>query len=46
MWLYGFEDTEDSVETNLAADGDIAVGRTVPNEEVMAGLKRILDRKP
>ena len=43
VWLYGFEDTEDSVETNLAADDDIAAGRTVSNEEVMEGLKRIVD---
>ena len=43
VWLYGFEDTEDSVETNLAAADDIAAGRTVSNEEVMEGLKRIVD---
>ena len=46
VWLYGFEDTEDSVETNLAADDDIAAGRTVSNEEVMKELKKIVDRKP
>jgi predicted transcriptional regulator len=44
VWLYGFEDTEESVEANLAAEEDIAAGRTVSNEEVMAGLKRIVDR--
>lgn len=44
VWLYGFEDTEESVEANLAADDDIAAGRTVSNEEVMAVLKRIVDR--
>jgi len=43
VWLYGFEDTEDSVETNLAADVEIAAGRTVSNEDVMEGLKRIVD---
>lgn len=43
VWLYGFEDTEDSVETNQTADDDIAAGRTVSNEEVMEGLKRIMD---
>ena len=43
VWLYGFEDTEDSVETNLAADDEIAAGRTVSNEDVMEGLKRIVD---
>jgi hypothetical protein len=43
VWLYGFEDMEESVETNLAADDDIAAGRTVSNEEVMEGLKRIVD---
>jgi predicted transcriptional regulator len=43
VWLYGFEDTEDSVEANLAADEDIAAGRTVSSEEVMEGLKRILE---
>ena len=43
VWLYGFEDTEESVEANLAAEEDIAAGRTVSNEEVMEGLKRIVD---
>jgi len=43
VWSYGFEDTEDSVETNLAAADDIAAGRTVSNEDVMEGLKRIVD---
>jgi hypothetical protein len=46
VWLYGFEDTKDSVETNLAADDDIAAGQTVSNEEVLEGLKRIVDRQP
>ena len=44
VWRYGFEDTEESVEANLAADEDIAAGRTASNEEVMAVLKRIVDR--
>lgn len=43
VWRYGFEDMEDSVATNLDADDDIAAGRTVSNEEVMEGLKRIVD---
>ena len=43
VWRYGFDDMEDSVETNLAAEDDIAAGRTVSNEEVMEGLKRIVD---
>jgi predicted transcriptional regulator len=43
VWRYGFDDMEESVETNLTADAEIAAGRTVSNEEVMEGLKRIVD---
>jgi predicted transcriptional regulator len=35
VWLYGFEDIEESVDADLAADEDIAAGRTIPHEEVM-----------
>ena len=43
VWRYGFDDMEESVETNLTVDDDIKAGRTVSNEEVMEGLKRIVD---
>lgn len=46
VWLYGFEDTEESVEADLAADADIAAGRTVPHEEVMERGRRILNSGP
>lgn len=34
---------EESVETNLAVEEDIAAARTVSNDEVMVGLKRIVE---
>ena len=46
VWLYGFEDTEESVEADLAADADIAAGRTVPHEEVMERAWHILNSGP
>ena len=45
VWLYGFEDTEESVEADLAADEDIAAGRTIPHEEVMEKAWRILNSR-
>lgn len=36
VWLYGFEDVEESVDADLEAQEDIAAGRTIPHEEVMA----------
>ena len=43
VWLYGFDDTEDGVEADLAVEDDIANGRTVAHEEVMAQARRILE---
>lgn len=43
VWLYGFEDTEESVEADLAVEDDIANGRTIPHDEVMAQARRILE---
>jgi predicted transcriptional regulator len=43
VWRYGFADIEESVEADLAAQEDIAAGRTIPHEEVMAQARRILD---
>lgn len=43
VWLYGFEDTEESVEADIEAQADIAAGRTIPHEEVMAQARRILE---
>ena len=45
VWLYGFEDTEESVEADLAADEDIAADRTIPHEEVMEQAWRILNSR-
>ena len=45
VWLYGFEDVEESVEADLAAEEDIAAGRTIPHEEVMEGARRILNNR-
>jgi len=42
VWLYGFEDVEESVEADLEAQQDIAAGRTIPHEEVMANARRLL----
>lgn len=43
VWLYGFEDVEDGVRADLEAEEDIAAGRTIPNEEVMAEARRIVE---
>jgi predicted transcriptional regulator len=40
---YGFDDVEESVQADLDADEDIAAGRTISNEEVMAQARRILE---
>jgi len=42
VWLYGFEDVEEGVQADLDAEADIAAGRTIPHEEVMAEVRRIL----
>jgi len=43
VWLYGFEETEESVDADLEAQEEIAAGRTIPHEEVMAQARRILE---
>ena len=43
VWQYGFDDVEDSVQADIDADEDVAAGRTVSNEEVMAQALRILE---
>ncbi|MQA41032.1 hypothetical protein [Rugamonas aquatica] len=43
VWQYGFDDVEESVQADLDADADIAAGRTISNEEVMAQARRILE---
>ena len=43
VYLYGFEDIEASVQANLDADGDIAAGRTIAHDDVMAQARRMLD---
>ena len=43
VWLYGFEDVEDGVQADLEAEADIAAGRIIPNEEVMAEARRIVE---
>jgi len=43
VYLYGFDDIEDSVQANLDADDDIAAGCTVAHDDVMAQARRVLD---
>ena len=43
VWLYGFEDIEDSVDADLEAQEDIAAGRTISHEEVMSRARCILE---
>jgi predicted transcriptional regulator len=43
VWANGFEDTEESVKARIEAEADIAAGRTIPNEEVMADMWRIVN---
>ena len=43
VWRYGFDDTEESIKANLEADADIAAGRLIPHEEVMAEARRIIE---
>ncbi|MBA5639075.1 hypothetical protein H3H37_18610 [Duganella sp. LX20W] len=43
VWQYGFDDTEESVQANIEADADIAAGRTIPNEQVMADMWRMVN---
>jgi len=43
VWRYGFDDVEESVQADLDAEDDIAAGRTIPHEEVMAQARRILE---
>ena len=43
VWLYGFQDIEESVDADLEAQEDIAAGRTIPHEEVMAQARRNLE---
>lgn len=42
VWQYGFDDTEESVQASIEADADIAAGRTIPNEQVMADMWRMM----
>jgi len=41
---FGFDDMEDSVQAWLDAQADIAAGRTIPHEEVMAQAMQIVSR--
>jgi len=43
VWQYGFDDVEESVQAELDAIEDIKAGRTVPNEEVMAKARLIVE---
>ncbi|NVD70268.1 hypothetical protein HUX88_06815 [Duganella sp. BJB1802] len=43
VWQYGFDDVEESIQADLDADADIAAGRTIPHDEVMAQARRILE---
>jgi predicted transcriptional regulator len=48
MWpavqRYGFEDMESSVQAWLDAEGDIAAGKAIPHEEVMALAMQIASK--
>ena len=44
VWLYGFDETEESVRAGIEADADIAAGRLIPHEDVMAEAWRIVNR--
>jgi predicted transcriptional regulator len=43
VWRYGFDDIEDSIQADLEGQEDIAAGRTISNEEVMAQALRIVE---
>lgn len=43
IWLYGFDDVEEGIQADIAADEDIAAGRTISNEEVMEQARLILE---
>lgn len=40
---YGFDDMEESVQADIDAQAEYAVGRTIPHEEVMANAQRLID---
>lgn len=42
VWLYGFDDVEEGIHADIQADKDIAAGKMIPNEDVMAELQRML----
>lgn len=42
VWEFGFDDIEDSILADIEAQADLAAGRTIPNDEVMAKLQRML----
>lgn len=42
VWLYGFDDVDESVQAELEAREAIARGVTIANEEVMAGALRLI----
>jgi predicted transcriptional regulator len=44
VYRYGFDDIEESVQAGLDAEADLAAGRTVLHEEVMADIQRMFDR--
>ncbi|GJI87811.1 hypothetical protein [Duganella hordei] len=44
VWLYGFDDVEEGIQADLEAEAEIAAGMTIPNEEVMAHIRSLLDR--
>jgi hypothetical protein len=43
VWLYGFDDVEEGIQADIGADEDIAAGRTISNEEVMAQARLVLE---
>lgn len=43
VWRYGFDDVEEGIYADLQADKDIAEGKTIPHDEVMAEVQRMLN---
>ena len=44
VWLYGFEDVEEGIDADIQADKEIAAGLTISNDEVIEGIRRIIDQ--
>jgi len=43
VWQYGFDDVEQSIQADIEGQEDIAAGRTISNEDVMAQALQIVE---